>query len=56
MDFSPTGSSDHDILQARILEWVCHFLLQALIIFQFHAASCIQEVLKDAHGVILVKN
>ena len=56
LDCSPPGSSVHDILQARILEWFCHFLLQALIIFKFHAASCIQEVLKDAHGVILVKN
>ena len=24
------GSSDHRILQARILEWVCHFLFQGI--------------------------
>ena len=28
MDCSPPGFSVHGILQARILEWVCHFLLQ----------------------------
>ena len=27
-DYSLPGSSVHGILQARILEWVCHFLLQ----------------------------
>ena len=30
MDCSPPGSSVHGILQARILEWVCHFLLQEI--------------------------
>ena len=28
MNCSPPGSSVHGISQARILEWVCHFLLQ----------------------------
>ena len=28
MDWSPPGSSDHGILQARILKWVCYALLQ----------------------------
>ena len=28
MDCSPPGSSVHGILQARILEWGCHFLLR----------------------------
>ena len=27
-DCNPPGSSVHGILQARILEWVCHILLQ----------------------------
>ena len=30
MDCSPPGSSVRGILQARILEWVCHFLLQEI--------------------------
>ena len=30
MDYSPPGSSVHRISQARILEWVCHFLLQGI--------------------------
>ena len=30
MDCSPPGSSIHGISQARILEWVCHFLLQGI--------------------------
>ena len=30
MDWSPPGSSVRGILQARILEWVCHFLLQGI--------------------------
>ena len=36
VDYSPSGSSFHGILQARILEWVaitgvgCHFLLQRI--------------------------
>ena len=29
-DCSPPGSSVHGILQARILEWVCHVLLQGI--------------------------
>ena len=29
MDSSPQGSSVHGILQARTLEWGCHFLLQS---------------------------
>ena len=28
MDWSPPGPSVHGILQARILEWGCHALLQ----------------------------
>ena len=28
MDYSPPDSSVHGILQARILEWVCHFPLE----------------------------
>ena len=34
MDCSPTGSSVHGILQARILECGCHFLLQGLFLTQ----------------------
>ena len=30
MDGSLPGSSVHGILQARIVEWVCHFLLQGI--------------------------
>ena len=30
MDYSPPGSSVHEIFQARRLEWVCHFLLQGI--------------------------
>ena len=32
MNFSPPGSSVHGILQARILRWVCHFLLQGTLL------------------------
>ena len=32
MDCSPPGSSVHGISQARILEWVCHFLLQGIFL------------------------
>ena len=31
MDCSPPGSSVHGILQARILEWDCHALLQGIL-------------------------
>ena len=30
MDHSPPGFSVHGISQARILEWVCHYLLQGI--------------------------
>ena len=30
MDCSPPGSSAHGILQARTLEWGCHFFLQCM--------------------------
>ena len=30
----PTGSSVHGIFQARILEWVSHFLLQGIFLTQ----------------------
>ena len=30
MDCSPLGSSVHRILQARVLEWGCHALLQGV--------------------------
>ena len=30
VDLGPPGSSVHGILQARILEWVCHALLQGI--------------------------
>ena len=30
MDCSPPGSSVHGILQAKILEWICHFLFQEI--------------------------
>ena len=30
VDCSPPNSSIHGISQARILEWVCHFLLQGI--------------------------
>ena len=31
---SPPGSSVHGILQARILEWSCHFFLQGIFLTQ----------------------
>ena len=34
VDCSPPGSSVHGILQARILEWVCHALLQGIFLTQ----------------------
>ena len=34
MDDSPPGSSFHGILQARILEWVAHALLQGIFLNQ----------------------
>ena len=33
-DSSPPGSSVHGISQARILEWLCHFLLQGISLSQ----------------------
>ena len=32
LDFSPPGSSAHGILQARVLEWGCHFLLWGIVL------------------------
>jgi len=34
VDCSPPDSSVHGILQARILEWGCHFLLQGIFLTQ----------------------
>ena len=34
MDCSLPGSSVHGILQARVLEWGCHFLLQQIFLTQ----------------------
>ena len=34
MGCSQSGSSVHGILQARIPEWICHFLLQAIFLTQ----------------------
>ena len=34
MDCSPSGSSVHEISQARILEWVSHFPLQGIFLIQ----------------------
>ena len=34
MDCSPLGSCVHEIFQARILEWVRHFLLQGIFLTQ----------------------
>ena len=34
MDCNPTDSSIHGILQAGILEWSCHFLLQGMFLSQ----------------------
>ena len=34
MDCSPPGFSVHGILQARTLEWGCHFLLQGIFLTQ----------------------
>jgi len=34
IDWSPPGSSVHRILQARIVEWVAHFLLQGIFLTQ----------------------
>ena len=42
MDCSPPGSSVHGILQARILEWGCHALLQGIFPTQgSNQVSCI---------------
>ena len=30
VDWGPPGSSVHGISQARVLDWVCHFLLQGI--------------------------
>ena len=34
MDCNPPGSSVHEILQARTLEWVCHFPFQRIYLTQ----------------------
>ena len=34
MGYSRLVSSDHGILQGRILEWVCHSLLQGIFLTQ----------------------
>ena len=34
LDCIPPGSSVHGILQARTLEWGCHFLLQGILLIQ----------------------
>ena len=34
MDYNLPGSSVHGLLQARILEWVCHALLQRIFLTQ----------------------
>ena len=42
MDYSPWGSSVHGILQARVLEWVCHALLQGIFLTQgSNPVSCL---------------
>jgi len=42
MDYNPPGFSVHGIFQARIVEWVCHALLQ--VIFLTHRSSPCQEL------------
>ena len=32
IDYSPPGSSVHEILQAKTLEWVANFLLQRIFL------------------------
>ena len=46
MDYSPPGSSDHGILQARILVWVAnHSLLQGIVPTQgLMQVSCIAGI------------
>ena len=43
MDCSPPNSSVLGIFQARILEWVCHFLLQEIFPNQGTRVSCIHR-------------
>ena len=40
MDCSLPGSSLHGVLQARILEWVCHFLPQGIFPTQGSNPHC----------------
>ena len=56
MDCSPPGSSVHGILQARILVWVCHALLQGIfptqgrnphLLFLLHCSDQTLEVILD---------
>ena len=42
MDYSLSGSSVHGILQARVLEWVCNFLLQG--IFQTQESNQVPSI------------
>ena len=58
MDCSPLGSSVYGILQARILEWVCHALLQGIfltqgrnprLLFLLHCSDQILGVILDVY-------
>ena len=58
MDCSRPGSSVHGILQARILEWVCHALLQGIfltqgrnprLLFLLHCSDQILGVILDVY-------
>ena len=56
MDCSLPGSSAHGILQARILEWGCHFLLQGIFSTQglklglLHCANQAQVLYESSQG------
>ena len=59
MNCSPPGFSVQGIVQARILEWVCHFLLQVIFLTQelkLGLLHCRQTFNSFPHGPLQVSN
>ena len=50
MDCSLPHSSVHGIFQARVLEWVCHFLLQGIFLIQGSNLGLLQMLYSLSHG------
>ena len=50
MDCSLPRSSVHGIFQARVLEWVCHFLLQGIFLIQGSKLGLLQMLYSLSHG------